>query len=68
VHPALVPSALSRIDQALQHAYIALFVAGLVYWRLGDEGRMCEAFIVQQAPEGLYAHGSLADVLVPVEL
>ena len=56
------------IEEALQHAQVALLVAGLVDRGLGDEGCVSEALVVEQSAEGLDAHGSLPDVLMPVKL
>src|ERR1700691_1988742 len=65
---AIDSAALTRFHQALQHPHIALLVARFVDRSLGNKRRMRKSLVVQQSPERLNAHGSLADVLVPVEL
>src|ERR1035437_2358883 len=48
--------------QAQQHLHIALLVARLFDWGFGDEGGVGEAFVVEQAAEGLKAHLALAEL------
>lgn len=55
-------------NQALERPHGLLFVRRFFDWGFGDEGGVGEARIIQKAAERLYAHGSFADVLVPVEL
>ena len=55
-------------DQALEGAHIALFVAVVVHGGFGDEGGVGEPRIVEQAAKGLFADGSLPDVLMAIEL
>src|ERR1039458_998512 len=57
-----------KLNKALQHPHIPLFVAGLVHWGLGNKCGVSEALVIEQPPEWLYAHGSLANVFMPVEL
>jgi hypothetical protein len=53
--------------QLLQRFNIPTVVAGLVDRGFGDEGSVCEAKIVQQDAERLFADGSLPDLLVAIE-
>src|SRR6202035_4844134 len=56
------------LDQLLKCIHISAVVAGAVDWRLGDEGGVGQAEVIEQNAEGLFPDHSLSDVLVAVEL
>ena len=55
-------------NQAAQCLHILCIVPRLVDWHLGDEGAVAEALVVEQAAKGLESDGTLADLLMPIQL
>jgi hypothetical protein len=66
VAPAVVRT--GSLDQRLKGIHVSAVVAGTVDWRLGDEGGVGQAEVIEQNAEGLFPDHSRSDVLVAVEL
>ena len=56
------------LHKTLQHVHIALFVPRCIDRGFGDKGAVAPAGVVEDAAKRLRAHGSLPDVLMPVQL